>query len=506
MIKFDDFSFSYALSDTKALRHIHLEIPENKITVLCGKSGCGKTTLLKNIKDEIAPAGEKSGQISKTIASGEISMVFQNPDTQLLCGSVLHDLAFGMENRGFSQNTMRKRMAETVCFFGIEPLLNRSPETLSGGQKQLVALCSAMMTHPKLLLLDEPLSQLDPIAQTHFLETLKRINEEFSVTIVLSEHRLHEVLPFADQIGMMNEGILAYYGEPKSVLKTIVDDDDDAFLHFVPDIAKASLRLYGKVALTPRELKSMVTKVSYQKEEPAKKKTDEITSCKDLVFSYPHAEAYVLKRLSLTINKGEFACVFGGNGSGKSTLLKIFAGVLKGYSGKIRGKADRVSYMPQNVNAYFLSDVIEDEIWFEGCDAAYYEALISDLGIKHLLKRHPYDVSSGEAGRVVLASVLLKKPQLILLDEPTKGLDPESKETVARLLKESGAAIFMATHDLEFAAQYADRCLMLFDGDVAYEDIPQHFFKENRYYTTSLNKAFRHASSDVITYEDVLRL
>lgn len=506
MIEFDHVSFSYAMENKKVLKNISWQLPMHKITVLCGQSGCGKTTLLRLIKDEIRPAGQLQGNIHTGISSQNIAMVFQNPDAQLVCGSVIQDLVFQMENLGMDPLKMKKHLAETVCFFGIESLLHRSPESLSGGQKQLIALCSAMMTYPKLLILDEPLSQLDPIAQLEFLQTLRRINEEFGVTIFMSEHRLNDVLAFADEIAVMKQGTIVQSGDAKEVLQKIYLGGDAELMPFIPDIAKASMALYQKVCITPRELKEKITSIDYHADQQECEKTHPAVLCKNIVYTYPDGEDYVLKRLTTSFLSDKITCLFGGNGSGKSTLLKIIAGIITHYSGQIKMKKMRIGYMPQNIQAYFLHDKVKDEIWFEGCDEAYFQKLTQDLSIEALLSCHPYDISSGEASRVVLASLLLKKPSLLLLDEPTKGLDYGSKEKVAALLKKETTTVLMATHDLDFAARFADQCAMLFDGDIAFSDTPHRFFKENHYYTTSLHKAFHYACEDIITFEDVLRL
>ena len=263
MIEFDNFSFSYATASKKALQQIHWHISPHKITILCGKSGCGKTTILRYIKEKIRPAGRADGKMISSLFSQDIAMVFQDPNQQLFCSSVLQDLVFQMENIALPPDAMKKRLAETVCFFGIEPLLHRAPESLSGGQKQVVALCSAMMTYPKLLILDEPLSQLDPIAQTEFLQTLRRMNEEFGVTILMSEHRLNEVISFADEIAVMENGTIIESGSPENVIRSLYESGQEERMALVPDVAKASLKLLDRVLLTPRQLKENLSEKAY---------------------------------------------------------------------------------------------------------------------------------------------------------------------------------------------------------------------------------------------------
>lgn len=505
IIDINEFSFSYAGKTQNSLQKINLTVNEGEILVLCGKSGSGKTTLLRCLKPEIAPVGEKSGNINFNLSSKDIGIVFQNPEMGLVTGSVIHDLAFHMENLGFNEDKMKKRMAETVGFFGIEPLLQKDVETLSGGQKQLISLCSALMTRPKVLLLDEPISQLDPISARELLDMVKKLNEEFGLTIIICEHRLDELIAIADKIALMDSGKVKYYGTPQEALREMWDKGDDAL--FIPQIARASLLLkLQHIALVPKQLRQMNLNINClsKSKEKSDDKGKEVINLSNIVFSYKDSHEPVVKRLSLKIYKGEIFCLFGGNGSGKSTLLKILAGIKKPYLGAFKNKAGSVCYMPQSVSTYFSEDTVEKEIKTPRFDQNYYEYLVYNLELSGLLQRHPYDLSGGEQQKVILAAILIKKPDVIILDEPTKGLDPYSKQVMAKLLKQSGAAVIMATHDLEFAAVHADTCAMMFDGDIAYTSPPHEFFKENRYYTTAVSKALGQACEDIITYEDVL--
>lgn len=531
MLKINNFSFKYIQSNKLALKNINLRVDDGEILVICGDSGCGKTTLLKNIKKEIRPVGERTGMIESDFS--EIGIVFQNPETQLVTSSVIHDLTFHMENSGVNSEIMRKRIAETVSFFGIENLLHRNTDTLSGGQKQITALCSELMMQPGLLLLDEPVSQLDPIASREFLDMLKRVNQESSITIILTEHRLDDVISIADKVAMFKNGEMKYYGTPKEVINNIWQNEDNAGSAFIPYIPRCSMSLGNSsdVCLTPKELRTYIKKdndimnvynqnngkikdviknESLDKDIKKNKNLnkDIAVSIKDVSYRYDGSEDYVLKKLSFEVYKNEFICLLGGNGSGKSTLLKAIVGIIRPYIGKMRVRYKKLGYMPQNLNTYFVTDSVQQELQkslSSGSDKNFYEYIVDTLSIEHLMKSHPYDLSGGEQQKVVLASILLSKPDLIVLDEPTKGIDPNSKILLLKLLKESGAAIIASTHDLEFAASAADRCAMLFDGDISFAAEPKEFFKGNRYYTTSINKAFTNICDDMITYKDVLK-
>jgi energy-coupling factor transporter ATP-binding protein EcfA2 len=517
---FRNYSMTYSLGAEPALRCVDLEIGEGELLVICGPSGCGKSTLLLSLKAEVAPVGRTSGSLCVSIPSKDIAIVFQSPETQLVTSSVINDLSFHMENLGFGNTVMKKRMAETVGFFGIEELLHKSPGQLSGGQKQLVALCAAMMTQPRLLLLDEPVSQLDPIAAKQFLETVQRINEEFGVTVVMTEHRLDETISIADRIALLEGGALRYIGMPGQVVQDIWKSRDKTAACFIPSVPRAALAVSGgeRTAFTPRQFREAFLDgtgipTGAIPPPPGKKFPEDrarLVEAKSVIYKYPAGSGFVLKKLDMALYEGEFACLMGGNGSGKSTLLKAIAGIIRPYMGSLRRTCRKSGYMPQDLNTFFMADTVggelEDARREARTDDVYYRRLVDALELRPLFDRHPYDISGGEQQKTALAAILLGRPDLILLDEPTKGLDPGSKIVAARLLRESKAAVLAATHDLEFAAGCADRCMMLFDGDVAFHGPPREFFSENRYYTTGIGKALGRLYHGAIKYEDVIGL
>jgi energy-coupling factor transport system ATP-binding protein len=524
LIRLEDVSFVYALGKAPALEHISLDIVEGEFLVLCGPSNSGKTTLIRHLKQEIAPSGALRGRLIRGLPSEDIGMVFHNPDIQMTGDSVLQNLAFGMENLGFDQRTMKKRMSETVSFFGVEDLLHRSVTRLSGGEKQLIALCSVMMTRPRLILLDEPISQLDPIAARNFLDMLRRLHEEFGLSIVLAEHRLDDVLAPADRLVLMDGGRAVCQGRPREVLASIWHGPHRAL---APELSRASLGIGGgleeNVALTAGAFKAMLATqwdsrrqangLAFEKRIksqlaripalPSKSRGALVLS--RVVFQYNKDSAPVLRDLSLSVPEGALMCLLGGNGSGKSTLLKLAAGILKPYMGSIRKTDGPIGYMPQNLGAYFVMDTVRAELAAKG-DSALLRRLTDIWDLAPLMERHPWDLSGGEQQKVAFASILLRKPRLILLDEPTKGLDPWAKMKMAELLEQAQATALIATHDLEFAARYAHQNAMLFDGEIAFCAHPRIFFSENRYYTTHINKAIRQFCPQAMFYEDVMEL
>lgn len=534
LIEFHDFSFQYAQnaqSGESAVKNISLTVNEGEFLVICGRSGSGKSTLLRCMKEETTPAGRSTGSFVTALSSSETAVVFQDPDTQLVCSTVIEDLAFYMENLGYTRENMRHTMAETVGFFGIESLLHRDPNDLSGGQKQMVVLCAALMTNPRLLLLDEPVSQLDPIASKSLLDTLVRINRELGVAIVMTEHRLDDCIAVADKLAVMEDGKILCMGETGSILKRMVSDNDDSGRLFVPEIPKASYYIAPKaqVCLTGKELRSLVlsnnienrglcfekesspkkenlSKENLQKENLQKEEMKKLIKLKNIFFAYDESTDFVLRNLFLNIYKGERVCLMGGNGSGKTTLLKLICKIIRPLSGTLHMEKLGIAYMPQDVKSYFRFETVKEEIDHNRGGGETDEKLLEEMGLSKLLQRHPLDLSGGEAGKLALYCLLLKKSRLILMDEPTKGMDPYGKRLLAVYLKASGATVVCATHDLEFAAGFATRCVMLFDGSVSISSNPAEFFGRNHYYTTALSRAMRPLCNNIITFEDVKKL
>lgn len=533
--------------------------------VLCGASGCGKTTLLRHLKPELAPVGIRTGsllfgerqllELSAKEAAEDIGMVFQNPDNGIVMDQVWHELAFGMENLGYPPQLMRARLAEIAQFFDLEPLLNKPVHMLSGGQKQLLNLASVLLLQPKLLLLDEPTSQLDPVAAKEFISMVQRLNREFSMTVVMSEHRLEDVIPAADRLLLLEDGRLKYSGSPRSVSIDMARDKQAAVpaagqtdklymqandLAYLPSVTQMYLALNkddraaaeDTVPLTIREgrhwlhlspfnlLRSEKEPIAVNDNTSAQAfrpgPTGEVQlECHEVTFQYEKNAPEVLKKLNLRIAAGEMLAILGGNGAGKSTLLQVMAGLLKPRRGSVRVNSKiKRGYLAQNPLLYFSHDTVEEEL---DAAAAYAGLPQPRREIEHLLKlleldevknRHPHDISGGQQQKAALAIVLLQQPDLLLLDEPTKGLDPIAKRRLAKLLQslnQAGHTIVMVTHDVEFAAQYASRCAMLFDGLITAEGTPEAFFGSQYFYTTAVNRLVRDWLPDVVTLEEVLR-
>ena len=516
------------------LSDVSFQLAQGDFAVLCGATGCGKTTLLRMLKRELTPLCTQQGTVSfcgkplpeldaRTSAS-EIGFVMQHPEQQIVTDKVWHELAFGLENMQTPPDIMQRRIAEIASYFGIEALLDRDPATLSGGQKQLLNLASVMIMQPRLLLLDEPTAQLDPIAAADFLTTLHRLNQDFSVTILLAEHRLEEVIPLCSQLLLMEHGTVAMQDAPRSLLKNLPSD--------APVLAgmPAAVRLYhalhpdcecpisvceARTWMMPLLPKPIAAEIP----QPKADNRPDAVSVSGAYFRYERRGRDILQDLSFSVREGELYCMVGGNGAGKSTVLSVLSGILRCYAGQVMifGKAvgdykhrslhqNCVSLLPQDVQTVFLCNTAAEELAETDKN---YEKLLEHFpfDLAPLMQQHPYDLSGGEQQLLALAKVMLTQPRLLLLDEPTKGLDAQSKARLADVLhglQAQGVTILLVTHDIEFAACHADRCGFLSRGALISADIPTRFFSENAFYTTAVSRITRGFYQQTVTVEQLV--
>ena len=572
-IEVKNFSFQYPKESHAALYQVSMEVEEGSFVVLCGKSGCGKSTLLRQFKSVLASHGEKKGEIlyggqnledvDLRTQSAEIGYVLQNPDNQIVTDKVWHELAFGLESLGYDTPTIRLRVAEMASYFGIHSWFLKNVSELSGGQKQLLNLASVMAMHPKLLILDETTSQLDPIAASDFLETVRKINRDIGTTVILTEHRLEDVIPWADKVYVMDKGRMIADGTPNEIGEQLRTMGHDMFLSMPAPMqiyagTNSSLRCPLTVSQGRRwlseelETKGIKIKKERNQEETAKKKNSilgklaglkkepekEIPEIriKDVWFRYERDLPDVVKGLSLDIKKGEIFAVVGGNGTGKSTAMSLIARIRFPYRGKIylEGKeigkySDDDLYhgflgvMPQNPQSLFVKKTVREDLYEvidgkrERKSEAYpiemkkkdaVEGIVSLTRLEGLLDRHPYDLSGGEQQRLALAKVLLLRPKILLMDEPTKGIDNHYKKELGEILRklsEHGVTILMISHDVEFCAQYADRTGLFFQGNVVTSEESKKFFAGNNFYTTAANRMARNYFPNAVTVEDVVK-
>ncbi|MBO7473425.1 MAG: ATP-binding cassette domain-containing protein [Ruminococcus sp.] len=527
-----NLTFTYPECSSPALKNISLSLERGEFAVLCGATGSGKSTLLRMIKRELTPLGEMSGDIvfngsslsglDSKVSASAIGFVMQNPEHQTVTDKVWHELAFGLENLGTPPDEIARRIAEMASYFGIVEWYDKDTAELSGGQKQLMNLASVLVMQPNLLILDEPTAQLDPIAAADFIATLKRLCNDFSLTILIAEHRLEDLVPLCDRLLVMENGSLIADAPPADVISNLSARDD--ILCGMP----AASRLYAKLSgngccpLTVREGRQFIEN-SYNNDTRGLPLTsyehNQATALEfnDVYLRYERNGRDILSGLSLKVYVGEIFCILGGNGSGKTTALSAAAEIIKPYSGnirvfekKLRDYKNRSLYreclamLPQDVQTVFLKSTVRDELDECGAD-------LSELpyDISHILSKHPYDLSGGEQQLAALAKVLAAKPKLLLLDEPTKGLDAAAKQDIISVLhglKAKGVTIVTVTHDVEFAATCSDRCAMFFGGRIVSTGTPTDFFTQSSFYTTAVSRMTRGYYDNAITLEDAEQL
>ena len=585
-------------SQVKSLDKINLEIDYGDFVLLCGPSGCGKTTLLTNLKKELMPAGRRSGEIkfngTRVIDMDEISSacdigyLFQNPDSQIVTDTVIQEIAFPLENIGLPTEEIRNRISEIVAFFGINDILHKNVNELSGGQKQLVNLCSLLVLRPKVLLLDEPMSQLDPIASYEFLSIVRRLNEEFSITVILSEHKADSIFPFIDKAVFLKEGKIEFVDNAHNICSEVIDDE--IFENYLPAVTK----IYNSLSVKYPSLIKLNTPLSIRegrrclntihddliKINDSNANSDNLDSINlhhinkkyhsqeksgildkislggnknalinmnGIYFAYEKGNL-ILKNVDFELEKGDFVSLIGGNGVGKSTFLQLLVGILKPIKGKVKYKKGiKLAYVHQNPMIHFSKDNVKEEflesileskllnnsdvifnketydnllkmtseefiesdilngLEFDSIEFKFKE-LIEFFDICDLIDKHPYDCSGGEQQKIVIVKALLQNADVLVLDEPTKGLDPISSKNLANILnslRDNGITILMTSHDLDFVANNCKRCLMLFDKDIQIDDDPKVIFAENNFYTTFVNRMVKDYVPEIVTLDDL---
>lgn len=603
LIEFNNFSFAYMNSDgseseVKSLDNINLEIDYGDFVLLCGPSGCGKTTLLTNLKKELMPAGRRSGEIkfngTRIIDMDEISSacdigyLFQNPDSQIVTDTVIQEIAFPLENIGLPTEEIRNRISEIVAFFGINDILHKNVNELSGGQKQLVNLCSLLVLRPQVLLLDEPMSQLDPIASYEFLSIVRRLNEEFSITVIMSEHKADSIFPFIDKAVFLKEGKIEFVDNAHNICSEVIDDE--IFENYLPAVTKIynslSVKYPSLIKLnTPLSIREgrrclntihddlikisngdvdsinlhhdnlHITNKKYHSQEKSGildkisigGNKNALISMNGIYFAYEKGKL-ILKNVDFELEKGDFVSLIGGNGVGKSTFLQLLVGILKPIKGKVKYKKGiKLAYVHQNPMIHFSKDNVKEEflesileskllqnnsvgfnketydnllkmsneefiesdvlngLEFDSIEFKFKE-LIEFFDICDLIDKHPYDCSGGEQQKIVIVKALLQNADVLVLDEPTKGLDPISSKNLANILnslRDNGITIIMTSHDLDFVANNCKRCLMLFDKDIQIDDDPKVIFAENNFYTTFVNRMVKDYVPEIVTLDDL---
>ena len=573
----DKFSFAYPDGNDEsgrtylpdALRDTELHVRQGEFVVILGKSGCGKTTLLRQLKPSVTPVGKKKGQIifdgkdicslDDRMAASQIGFVWQDVNAQLVTDKVWHELAFGLESLGYDNGYVRRRVAEMGSFFGLGDIFHRKVMDLSGGQKQLVNLASVMAMSPKVLVLDEPTSQLDPIAANDFINSLVRINRELGTTIIMTEHRLEDVLPVCNRSVVMENGRIIYDGDVRGFAESVrskridrglylsmpasvqiymglekdsgkqlpltvpdarewlVDYDrkfrEDGGAPVVPEIqnrgadegVNGSENQAGNAAVDKGDKKRGA--VNGQKDAGCREEHPVVCSLDEVSFRYERNTGDVLRQVSLDIYANEILMINGSNGCGKSTMLSLIANLYSPYSGKLRiAKNLRTGMLPQNPELLFTRRSVRDEL-IDANDRQQLAEIVRFCRLEELLDRHPYDLSGGEKQRLGLAKVLIADPDILLMDEPTKGLDNGFKMQLAdilRKLQKRGKTIVVVSHDIEFCAVAGDRVALLFDGEVAMVGDVRSYMSDNNFFTTAASRISRNILDGAVTVREVL--
>lgn len=529
MIRFERVSYTYPEATAPILRDLNLQIASGEFVLVVGASGSGKSTLLRCLNGLVPHfyGGVFEGQVGvqgldplalqPAGMSATVGFVFQDPETQFVVDTVEAELAFGMENHGLPQATMRKRVEEVLDQLSIAHLRTRRISTLSGGEKQRVAIASVLTLQPQVLVLDEPTSQLDPQAAEEVLTVLQKLNADLGLTIILSEHRLERVVQYADRlIYLPGGGQPLIQGAPQEVLMQI---------DLAPPLVQLGKALgWSPLPLTLKEARGAAQWLTFEAKphRPEQPSTAPLEiAIHDLWHAYDGRPA--LRGVNLEVRRGECVALMGRNGSGKTTLLKHLVGLLRPMRGSVRVRdmdTRRVSledligvvgYVPQNPDALLFADTVREELAFTRAnhgltDAAADEALLEQLGLATQAERYPRDLSVGERQRVALAAVLAGQPEIILLDEPTRGVDYRQKQALMRYLaaeRARGRTVLLSTHDVELAAASVDRVVILGDGEVVVDGPVRQVMTHSMVFASQINKLLR--DDRFLTVADVLR-
>lgn len=511
-IEAKDYRFFYPEQTEPALNIGNLQIEKGSFCLLAGASGSGKTSLLRQLSKETMLQGKTEGVLS--CQAGKCAYVWQNPESQIVTDRVEYEIVFGLENIGMPREQMQRRLAEVVTFFGLEDLADCDTMNLSGGELQTVNVAAAIAMNPDLLLLDEPTSQLDPVAARRLYELLHQINEELGVTVLLAEQRLEQAVSFSDQMIFMKCGQVAVQGSPSEVYSRLCETPDifyfPSYMRFFHGLSESkrcpsSMKEARQWFETNFKEKKVETERIGNRQKTEKENKQDYILCKNLSFRYEKHMPDVLRECSCKIKRGSITCLAGGNGSGKTTLLRILTGQYHPYLGRMKNMPEDFSMLPQQPSYLFLQDTVEEEC---GVAGDMTRKLAERFGLMPLMNRNPADLSGGEQQRLGLSLVFGKKADIYLLDEPSKGLDFASKRVLGEILREKreeGGTVLIVSHDMEFAADYADVMALMFQGRIELITDTRQFFEENQFYTTSINRMARGVSEHIITQEDIKR-
>lgn len=493
MLKIDNLSYRYSSRKQFTLKNINLTLADGEMLLLAGRSGCGKSTLIKAISGLLG--SEERGELQGAIyLQGEdiskwppektgqlVGTVYQSPDDQLFAMTVADEVGFALENQGEEPEVIARKVSETLQLVGLGGFENYSIHKLSGGQRQRLALASILVTRPGLLILDEPVSQMNPQGVQSFMQLLVRLNREAGIAILMIEHRVNELCKYFSRLAVMQDGRIVYDGLVKDAWKAMTGRTDLGLRE--PQIVKLC-RALQLSELTTDE--GRIVQMLHSECEPAAAaaqaqpagQQQPLLEARDLYYTYPGSKEPTLKKLQFTLYQGQITAIMGFNGAGKSTLMNLLGGLTQTQQGSmlLEGKPvdkqlGKIGYLRQEPDLMLLADTVREELCWKNNTITQQELqlLLKHMNLAEYADDFPLALSKGQRLRVVLGAMLAKKPALLLLDEPTTGQDEQSLAEIRRLLlayKEQGGSIFICTHDMELAAQVADRVIVLCAGQI----------------------------------------
>lgn len=562
-LEIKDLTYYYPDATLPALNKLNLSIEEGEFVLLLGGSGSGKSSLAKAIAGlipdfyggkfggEVCIDGKSLHKMSRKEIVRKVGMVFQDPENQLVMTGVEREIVFGMENLGLANSLMQRRYVEVREALSLSTITEQSVPELSGGQKQKIVLASILAMQPSILILDEPTSQLDPVAGEEILTIIRRLNEENGITVILIEQRLERCFHLADRFVVMEKGRIVYQHQDGRRLARWAAAGGSPFL---PPLSKIfAFAGQWEIPLTVKEGRKIIRSViagnesamdELKQKRPASEKIraaspgnsiemrdngDNGTAqnlptfleVNNIWYNYENGNE-ALKNVSFKVNPGAFLAIMGENAAGKTTLLKSIRGFLKPGRGDIKiwnrnvqgysaaELARTVAYLSQNPNDYLFMPTVREELMFTRKNLKLkndgtIDQLLEKLQLGRYALLNPRDLSSGERQRVALAAVLAAEPQLIMLDEPTRGLDYELKKVLGEILLErqkEGLTIFLVTHDVEFAAEYARDVMLMSQGMIVVRGPREEILSCSAFYSPQVSKLFYNYQTGIVTQKD----
>lgn len=532
IININNVTFNYPDSEKSAIKNINLTVNEGEFILIVGPSGCGKSTLIRllnrvipdyyggTIEGEVYIKGKDIEFLDKKQLVESVGMVYQHPEKQIILQDVEREIAFGLENFNTDINTMKRNVSEVISLLGLNKIRDKQTTEISGGEKQRVAIASVVSMDPEIIVFDEPISQLDPISAEEVLNSIKKLNRDLGKTIILVEQRLDKCFHMADRIIFMERGEIIGEGTPKNIPENITKK------YHIPTITYIFKEAgFKKLPTTVKEGRDIIKNCEFEdlKEEKLNFK-EVIMEVEKLNFEYERGYK-ILKDLSFKLHKGEIMTVMGENGAGKSTLFKIIAGMINKYKGKIfidnknikssklKERIKKIGYLSQNPNNYFGRKTVFEEVAYTLKNIGEYEEervnqVMEILNINHLKDKNPRDLSGGEKQRVAIACTLITDPEILILDEPTRGMDAEAKENLGGIIKslaEGGKSIVIITHDSDFAGNHSHSIMLMFNGEIVANGSAMDILNNSMYYSPQISKIFKN-KCNVISSKKAIKL